>query len=61
MTGDMGRDPLFREQYAGGVKPDPEFEEALGGPSVPRLAMPAAPQPIGGGMLWVNPMGVRLR
>lgn len=60
MTGEMGRDPLFREQYAAGVKPDEEFEAALGGSSAPRVSMPAAPQPLGG-VYWSNPMGVRLR
>lgn len=59
MTGDMGRDPLFREQYAAGVKLDPEFEQALGGPHAPRLSMPPVTQPLA--VSWANPMGVKLR
>lgn len=60
MTGDMGRDPLFREQYAGGVLPDPEVEAALGGPNTPRMYMPPVTQPLGA-VEWLNHGAVKLR
>lgn len=60
MTGEMGKDPLFREQYTGGVSPDPEVEAALGGPNTPRMYMPPAPQPLGGPQ-WMNQGAVKLR
>lgn len=60
LSAELGRDPLFREQYAGGVPLDKEFEDALGGPHAPRLTLPPATQPLGN-PVFANPLGVRLR
>lgn len=46
MSGDIGKDPLFRDQYAGGVKDDPEFEAAISGSPQPRLSLPPVQQPL---------------
>lgn len=48
----------FRDQYAGGLKPDAEFEAALAGSPQPRLSIPVQSQPLG--PMTVQPF-VRLR
>lgn len=57
----IGRDPLFRDQYSGGVKEDAEFEAALAGSPQPRISLPASPQPIGREPQFISPGFVRLR
>lgn len=60
MSEELTRDPAFRDQYAGGVKEDAEFEAALAGSPQPRLSMPTVTQPLAQAM-WLSPQGVRLR
>lgn len=44
---DIGKDPAFRAQYEGGIAPDPQVEDALGGPHAPRITLPPVTQPLG--------------
>lgn len=51
----------FRDQFAGGIQPDPEFEAALNGQTAPSFAMRPAAQPIGNAPQWVSTQMVKLR
>jgi hypothetical protein len=55
----IGRDPAFREQYAGGVKDDPQVEAALAGSNTPSLSLPPATLPIGVPMQWGQAVKLR--
>lgn len=57
----ISRDPLFRDQYSGGVKPDPEFEAALAGSPQPRITLPPVQQPLSGQPQFLSNGPVRLR
>jgi len=50
----------FRDQYAGGVKPDAEFEAALNGADQAPVQVRPAPQPVPGAGSAFGPM-VKLR
>lgn len=50
----------FRDQYAGGVKEIPEFEQALAGSAAPRLSLPPVTAPLGE-VRWDSHGAVRLR
>lgn len=39
----VSQDPLFRDQYAGGVRPDKDVEAALSGREAPLSPTDAAP------------------
>jgi hypothetical protein len=60
MSEEIHKDPVFRDQYAGGIGADPEVEAALGGPNAPRITMPPVTRPLGG-VQWMGAGPVRLR
>lgn len=57
----ISQDPVFREQYAGGLTRDPEVEAALDGPNTPRSTLPpvTSQREVSGQVFFGQP--VRLR